>query len=56
MGQDPPNPIPLGKTTEAHVYGKGDSSIVFLSNWDTKNDDTVTYNGQTYTLPAWSVC
>ncbi|WOL04252.1 beta-galactosidase 6 [Canna indica] len=46
----------LGPNLEAHVY-KTTSGIcaAFLANIGTQSDATVTFNGNTYHLPAWSV-
>jgi len=54
------NPIaiaqPLGKNAEVHVYGTlGKEGIFFASNFDDTNDFTGDFNGQSWTLPAWSV-
>nr|XP_010910537.1 LOW QUALITY PROTEIN: beta-galactosidase 6-like [Elaeis guineensis] len=46
----------LGPNLEAHVY-KGGSGVcaAFLANIGTQSDATVTFNGKSYHLPAWSV-
>lgn len=57
MGQDQAVIQPLGNQLEAHVYGKlGQTDCVaFLSNINSKDDGTVTFNGRTFVVPAWSV-
>ncbi|KAJ7563919.1 hypothetical protein O6H91_03G130300 [Diphasiastrum complanatum] len=51
-----PQYISLGSLQEAHVYSNGSSiCAAFLANTDSGASATVTYNGQTYELPAWSV-
>lgn len=54
------NPIPvaesLGSNLEAHRYGTGAGSIVFLSNINSGSGvANVTYDGRSYLLPPWSV-
>ncbi|KAM5584077.1 beta-galactosidase 8 [Rosa sericea] len=45
----------LGQNIEAAVYKSGSVCSAFLANVDTKSDATVTFNGNSYKLPAWSV-
>lgn len=45
----------LGKNVEAAVYKTGSVCSAFLANVDTKSEATVTFNGKSYQLPAWSV-
>lgn len=45
----------LGKNVEAAVYKTGSVCSAFLANVDTNSDATVTFNGKSYQLPAWSV-
>lgn len=51
-----PQPQPLGKNTEAHVYGVvGEAPCcAFLSNMGMA-DENVTFAGRRYLIPAWSV-
>ncbi|KAL3653064.1 Beta-galactosidase 8 [Castilleja foliolosa] len=51
-----PKTTSLGSNLEATVY-KTDSGqcAAFLANWGTQSDATVTFNGKSYNLPAWSV-
>ncbi|KAL6907545.1 hypothetical protein ACP4OV_002584 [Aristida adscensionis] len=50
-----PSYISLGTNAEAHEYKSGSVCAAFLANMDANSDKTVTYNGKTYSLPAWSV-
>ncbi|VFQ98096.1 unnamed protein product [Cuscuta campestris] len=46
----------LGPNVEASVYKTGSGLCsAFLANLDNKADTTVTFNGHSYPLPAWSV-
>lgn len=46
----------LGNKLEAHVYYKhSNDCAAFLANYDSGSDANVTFNGNTYFLPAWSV-
>ncbi|CAN1810796.1 Beta-galactosidase 6 [Linum perenne] len=46
----------LGYNLEAHVYCKSsDDCAAFLANYGSSSDANVTFNGNTYSLPAWSV-
>nr|XP_043634605.1 beta-galactosidase 8 [Erigeron canadensis] len=45
----------LGHNAEAHVYKTSSTCAAFLANIDSQNDATVTFNGNSYHLPAWSV-
>ncbi|CAN6479316.1 unnamed protein product [Victoria cruziana] len=46
----------LGPNLEAHVYRAGpEKCAAFLANVGTQSDQTVTFNGNSYHLPAWSV-
>ncbi|KAJ0238888.1 Beta-galactosidase 8 [Hirschfeldia incana] len=46
----------LGSNLEAAVYKTSSGSCAaFLANIGTKSDATVTFNGKSYRLPAWSV-
>ena len=40
---------------QGHVYTDGNICAAFLANYDDKADATVTFRGQSYHLPAWSV-
>lgn len=56
IGNPIPEPILVGSTGEIHVYGNcKQSCLVFFSNWDVSKDLQMTYNGKTFTVPAWSV-
>ncbi|XP_058199429.1 beta-galactosidase 6-like isoform X2 [Rhododendron vialii] len=47
---------PLGRNLEAHVYYKSSNDCAaFLANYDSSLDANVTFNGNLYFLPAWSV-
>ncbi|KAI4368179.1 hypothetical protein MLD38_016766 [Melastoma candidum] len=51
-----PNHISLGKNLEAHIYNKStESCAAFLANYDSANDANVSFGGNSYFLPAWSV-
>ncbi|XP_058085526.1 beta-galactosidase 6-like isoform X2 [Magnolia sinica] len=51
-----PTYIPLGPNLEAHVYyKKPDGCAAFLANIDQNVDANVSFNGNFYSLPAWSV-
>ncbi len=47
----------LEPTIEVNVYGTVGTSkcVAFLSNNDTVKDHTVSFNGRSFTVPAWSV-
>nr|AYP70305.1 beta-galactosidase 2 [Actinidia deliciosa] len=46
----------LGRNLEAHVYYKtSNDCAAFLANYDSSSDANVTFNGNSYFLPAWSV-
>lgn len=46
----------LGTNLEAHVYYKtSNDCAAFLANYDSNSDASVTFNGKSYFLPAWSV-
>ncbi|PON71842.1 Glycoside hydrolase [Parasponia andersonii] len=45
----------LGTNLEAAVYRTGSACVAFLANVGTTSDATVTFNGNSYNLPAWSV-
>ncbi|CAL1397860.1 unnamed protein product [Linum trigynum] len=46
----------LGYNLEAHVYCiSSDDCAAFLANYGSSSDANVTFNGNTYFLPAWSV-
>ncbi|PIA65509.1 hypothetical protein AQUCO_00100780v1 [Aquilegia coerulea] len=51
-----PTSTSLGSNLEAHVY-KTNSGVcaAFLANVGTQSDATVSFNGNSYHLPAWSV-
>ncbi|GMP74819.1 hypothetical protein CsSME_00032119 [Camellia sinensis var. sinensis] len=52
------NPIQqsLGRNLEAHVYYKtSNDCAAFLANYDSSSGANVTFNGNSYFLPAWSV-
>ncbi|WVZ56297.1 hypothetical protein U9M48_006848 [Paspalum notatum var. saurae] len=50
-----PSYTSLGQNAEAAVYKAGSACAAFLANIDGQSDKTVTFNGKTYNLPAWSV-
>ncbi|XP_015890709.1 beta-galactosidase 8 isoform X2 [Ziziphus jujuba] len=45
----------LGTNLEAAVYRTGSACAAFLANVGTQSDASVTFNGNSYNLPAWSV-
>ncbi|XP_062082059.1 beta-galactosidase 8 [Humulus lupulus] len=45
----------LGSNLEAAVYRTGSACVAFLANVGTNSAATVTFNGNSYNLPAWSV-
>ncbi|KAG8634453.1 beta-galactosidase 8 [Manihot esculenta] len=46
----------LGNNLEAHIYYKSfNDCAAFLANYDSRSDANVTFNGNLYFLPAWSV-
>ncbi|EEF40918.1 beta-galactosidase, putative [Ricinus communis] len=46
----------LGNNLEAHIYYKSSNDCAaFLANYDSSSDANVTFNGNIYFLPAWSV-
>ncbi|KAL9456151.1 hypothetical protein AB3S75_005384 [Citrus x aurantiifolia] len=46
----------LGANLEAHIYYKSSNDCAaFLANYDSSSDANVTFNGNVYFLPAWSV-
>ncbi|XP_022970625.1 beta-galactosidase 8-like [Cucurbita maxima] len=45
----------LGQNLEATVYKSSSVCSAFLANVNTQSDATVTFNGNSYHLPAWSV-
>ncbi|KAK7257723.1 hypothetical protein RIF29_31901 [Crotalaria pallida] len=45
----------LGSNIEAAVYKTGSVCAAFLANIGTASDATVSFNGNSYLLPAWSV-
>ncbi|OMO65084.1 Glycoside hydrolase, family 35 [Corchorus olitorius] len=46
----------LGHNLEAHIYYKpSNECAAFLANYGSKLDANVTFNGNLYSLPAWSV-
>ncbi|KAK2395881.1 beta-galactosidase [Trifolium repens] len=47
--------IDLGNYVKATVYATNHSSSCFLTNTNTTTDATVTFRGNTYNVPAWSV-
>ncbi|XP_008225494.1 PREDICTED: beta-galactosidase 8 [Prunus mume] len=55
VATDPKNVSVGGPNLEATVYKTGSVCAAFLANYDTKSDATVTFNGNSYHLPAWSV-
>ena len=54
LGQPRAKPQPLGRMQEAHVYGNSSGGLIGVSNTDLV-DATVTFAGQQWVLPAWSV-
>ncbi|XP_078440385.1 beta-galactosidase 8 [Wolffia australiana] len=51
-----PSYTSLGPYLEAHTYKTGTGTCaVFLANIDSTRDAVVTFNGNSYKLPAWSV-
>ncbi|XP_020269243.1 beta-galactosidase 8-like isoform X2 [Asparagus officinalis] len=47
--------ISLGKNLEAHVYNGTSGCAAFLANIDHNSDANVSFNGNSYSLPSWSV-
>ncbi|BAT79934.1 hypothetical protein VIGAN_02287700 [Vigna angularis var. angularis] len=47
--------IDFGNSVKATVYATNGSSSCFLSNTNTTTDATLTFRGNKYTIPAWSV-
>ncbi|QCD80451.1 beta-galactosidase [Vigna unguiculata] len=45
----------FGNSVKATVYARNGSSSCFLSNTNTTTDATLTFRGNKYTIPAWSV-
>ncbi|KAJ8641771.1 hypothetical protein MRB53_018465 [Persea americana] len=45
----------LGTNLEAHVYKTSEACAAFLANVDNNSNASVSFNGNTYHLPAWSV-
>lgn len=45
----------LGSKLEAAIYKTGSKCVAFLANLDSTSDANVTFNGNSYNLPAWSV-
>ena len=45
----------FGNSVKATVYATNGSSSCFLSNTNTTTDATLTFRGNKYTIPAWSV-
>ncbi|KAL2327302.1 hypothetical protein Fmac_020729 [Flemingia macrophylla] len=45
----------LGNSVKATIYATNDSSSCFLTNTNTSSDATVTFRGNKYNVPAWSV-
>ncbi|XP_020203058.1 beta-galactosidase 15 [Cajanus cajan] len=45
----------LGNSVKATIYATKDSSSCFLTNTNTTSDATVTFRGNKYNVPAWSV-
>ncbi|CAJ2628195.1 unnamed protein product [Trifolium pratense] len=45
----------LGNYVKATIYATNGSSSCFLTNSNTTTDATVTFRGNTYNVPAWSV-
>ncbi|KAA8515324.1 hypothetical protein F0562_018445 [Nyssa sinensis] len=55
VGADPIQQT-LGVNLEAHIYYKtSNDCAAFLANYDSSSDANVTFNGNSYFLPAWSV-
>nr|GEV23475.1 beta-galactosidase 8 [Tanacetum cinerariifolium] len=50
-----PKTTSLANNVEAVVYKTSSTCAAFLANIDTQHDATVSYNGKSYHLPAWSV-
>ncbi|KAM4102132.1 hypothetical protein ACB094_05G200400 [Castanea mollissima] len=51
-----PIQVQLGTNLEAHIYSKtSNDCVAFLANYDSSLDANVTFNGNSYFLPAWSV-
>ncbi|KAJ9690322.1 hypothetical protein PVL29_012796 [Vitis rotundifolia] len=51
-----PTYLQLGKNLEAHIYYRtSNKCAAFLANFDSSLDANVTFNGNSYFLPAWSV-
>ncbi|XP_047309038.1 beta-galactosidase 8-like isoform X2 [Impatiens glandulifera] len=51
-----PVQLSLGENLEAHVFYKASNDCAaFLANYGSNSDATVSFNGKSYFLPAWSV-
>lgn len=50
-----PTYISLGTNLEAHVYNGTSGCAAFLANTDHTSDANVSFNGNSYSLPSWSV-
>lgn len=45
----------MGNSVKVTSYKKDNTSSCFISNSNSTNDATITYQGRTFTIPAWSV-
>ncbi|KAJ0981533.1 hypothetical protein J5N97_009788 [Dioscorea zingiberensis] len=50
-----PNYISFGTNLEGHVYNDSAGCAAFLANTDHTSDANISFNGNAYFLPAWSV-
>ncbi|KAK1260473.1 Beta-galactosidase 6 [Acorus gramineus] len=50
-----PTYMSLGAKLEAHVYNNSEGCAAFLANIDNNADANVSFHGNLYRLPAWSV-
>ncbi|XP_039127499.1 beta-galactosidase 6-like [Dioscorea cayenensis subsp. rotundata] len=50
-----PTYISFGTNLEGHIYNDSAGCAAFLANIDHTSDANVSFNGDTYFLPAWSV-
>ncbi|KAK1309597.1 Beta-galactosidase 8 [Acorus calamus] len=50
-----PTYMSLGANLEAHVYNNSEGCAAFLANIDNNSDANVSFHGNLYRLPAWSV-
>jgi hypothetical protein len=55
LNEERPAPQSLGPAQEAFVWGSGNQQLTFLVNDDPANPANVTFQGNQYSIPAWSV-